>query len=166
MITQFYSFIGYKVSCGAHRLLDPNQSSSPPLLPAPLDTNEERLVITEIVRHPDYNVAHNLGFDNIAVLKVDGSFSCSPDKIYPACLPSSEVSPNIPLYIELRYRDAEIHLHRLAGHYRVWLGGSFQCSSHFFTPRNSPVGQDPASVRRHLHAGLQFFFASWHDVAS
>ena len=98
MITQFYSFIGYKVSCGAHRVIDPNQSSSPTqLLPAPLDTNEERLVITEIIRHPDYL---GEGFKNdIAVLKVAGSFSCSPDKIYPACLPSSEVSPNIPPYI-------------------------------------------------------------------
>ena len=28
------------------------------------------------------------------------------------------------------------------------------------------MGQGPASVRRHLHAGLQFFFASRHDVAS
>ena len=58
---------------------------------APLDSNEERLTITEIIKHPD--VANVWYHENdIAVIKVDGSFSCSPDKIYPACLPNTEVS--------------------------------------------------------------------------
>ena len=57
---------------------------------APLDSNEERLNITEIIMHPYYNL---LTIENdIAVIKVDGSFSCFPDKIYPACLPNTEVS--------------------------------------------------------------------------
>ena len=58
---------------------------------APLDSNEERLTITEIIIHPDYN-KWILESPDIAVIKVDGSFSCSPDKIYPACLPNTEVS--------------------------------------------------------------------------
>ena len=61
-------------------------------MPAPLDTNEERLTITEIVVHPDYNW---ITLENdIALLKVSGSFTCSEDKIWPACLPSSQVSFN------------------------------------------------------------------------
>ena len=56
---------------------------------APLDTNEERLDITEIVRHPDYNW---ITLENdIALLRVSGSFTCSKDKIWPACWPSSQV---------------------------------------------------------------------------
>ena len=58
--------------------------------PAPLDTNEERLTITEIINHPNFN---DNTFDNdIALIKVSGSFSCSEGKIWPACLPSSEVT--------------------------------------------------------------------------
>ena len=56
---------------------------------AVLDTNEERLTITEIINHPSYNDAT---FDNdIAVVKVSGSFTCSQGKIWPACLPNSQV---------------------------------------------------------------------------
>jgi len=73
---------GKKVSCGAHMMGGVLTS------PAPLDTNEERLTITEIRNHPDYD---DTTFNNdIAVIKVSGSFSCSPDKIWPTCLPSSE----------------------------------------------------------------------------
>ena len=122
-------------------MIDPTDFSQP----APLDINEERLAVTEVINHPDYNDLNSQ--NDIAVLKVSGSFSCSPDKIYPACLPSSEVSPNIPPYIELRYRDAEIHLHWLAGHHCVWLGDSILWR---ITPRRSAVGQGPATVRRHL----------------
>ena len=57
---------------------------------APLDSHEERLTITEIIKHPEWN---SLTSENdIVVIKVDGSFSCFPDKIYPACLPNIEVS--------------------------------------------------------------------------
>ena len=58
--------------------------------PAPLDTNEERLDITEIINHPDYN---DITFDNdIAVIKVSGTFTCGQNtKINPACLPNTEV---------------------------------------------------------------------------
>ena len=58
---------------------------------SPLDSNEERLTITEIIRHPDFSETDAWANNDIAVIKVDGSFSCSPDKIYPACLPNSEV---------------------------------------------------------------------------
>ena len=52
---------------------------------APLDTNEERLTITEIINHPGYN---DNTFDNdIAVIKVSGSFTCGSN-IVPACLPT------------------------------------------------------------------------------
>ena len=54
---------------------------------APLDTNEERLTITEIINHPSYNAFTEE--NDIAVIKVSGSFSCSEGKIWPACLPSS-----------------------------------------------------------------------------
>ena len=64
---------------------------------APLDTNEERLTITEIINHPGYN---DNTFDNdIAVIKVSGSFTCSQGKIWPACLPSSKV---LIRYIEIQ----------------------------------------------------------------
>jgi len=56
--------------------------------PAPLDTNEQRLSITQIINHPNYNV--NTLENDVAVIKVSGSFTCSKDKIYPACLPNSE----------------------------------------------------------------------------
>ena len=53
---------------------------------APLDTNEERLTITEIINHPSYN---DNTFDNdIAVIKVSGTFTCGTN-IYPACLPTN-----------------------------------------------------------------------------
>ena len=41
--------------------------------------------------------------NDIAVIKVEGSFNCSSDKIYPACLPNTEVSPDIPPHIRLIY---------------------------------------------------------------
>ena len=63
---------------------------------APLDTNEERLTITEIINHPDYNVFTKE--NDIAVIKVSGSFSCSEGKIWPACFPSSQV---LLRYIEI-----------------------------------------------------------------
>ena len=70
---------GKKVSCGAH-LMDNGGTV------APLDTNEERLTITEIINHPNYNDAT---YDNdIAVIKVSGSFTCGTN-IYPACLPTN-----------------------------------------------------------------------------
>lgn len=55
---------------------------------APLDTNEERKAITEIINHPNYN---DVTLDNdIAVIKVaDGdTFNCGAN-IFPACLPST-----------------------------------------------------------------------------
>ena len=61
--------------------------------PAPLDTNEQRLSITQIINHPNYNV--NTLENDVAVIKVSGSFTCSKDKIYPACLPNSRVRPRL-----------------------------------------------------------------------
>ena len=64
---------------------------------APLDTNEERKAITEIINHPNYN---DVTLDNdIAVIKVaDGdTFNCGAN-IFPACLPSTNVrSSKCPL---------------------------------------------------------------------
>ena len=64
--------------------------------PAPLDTNEQRLSITQIINHPNYNV--NTLENDVAVIKVSGSFTCSKDKIYPACLPNSNVRPRLSSY--------------------------------------------------------------------
>ena len=62
--------------------------------PVPMDTNEQRLTITQVINHPNYTFLEN----DIAVIKVSGSFTCSKDKIYPACLPNSEVKPRLSSY--------------------------------------------------------------------
>ena len=54
------------------------------------DTNEQSLTITEIINHPQYVDATSA--NDIAILKVSGTFTCATDKIYPACLPSTNVS--------------------------------------------------------------------------
>jgi len=72
---------GKKVSCGAHRM---NANG-----PSTLDSNEQRLPITQIINHPDYS-SLNVGGDSsndIAVIKVEGNFACAGGKIWPACLP-------------------------------------------------------------------------------
>ena len=46
--------------------------------------------IVEIINHPNYDATT---FKNdIAILKVLGSFNCEQGKIYPACLPNKNVS--------------------------------------------------------------------------
>ena len=55
-----------------------------------VDTNEEALFVEEIVNHPSYNP--NTQENDIALIKVKGSFNCQPQKIWPACLPSTIVS--------------------------------------------------------------------------
>jgi len=72
---------GKKVSCGAHRM-NANGAS-------PLDTNEQRLTITQIINHPQYSsfIFAGDGSNDIAVIKVNGNFGCSAGKIWPACLP-------------------------------------------------------------------------------
>ena len=84
-----------------------------------MSRNEERLNIKEVIMHPNFDgeTAEN----DIAVIKVEGSFNCSSDKIYPACLPNTEVSPDTPPHIRLIYH---VHLHWLAGHHPLWLGES------------------------------------------
>ena len=72
----FSSPNGKKVACGAWKL---NTT----------DTNEQSLLINEIINHPDYIAATNA--NDISILKVSGSFNCVQDKIYPACLPSENV---------------------------------------------------------------------------
>ena len=68
---------GKKVACGVWKL-DTE------------DTNEEALLITEIINHPNYDAST---FRNdIAVVKVSGTFNCEKRKIYPACIPNEEVS--------------------------------------------------------------------------
>ena len=57
-----------------------------------VDTNEETLFVDEIVNHPSYNPTTTE--NDIALVKVFGSFNCRPQKIWPACLPSTNVSTN------------------------------------------------------------------------
>ena len=54
------------------------------------DTYEQALPITQIIMHPNFD-ATSLKND-IAVVKVLGSFNCLQQKIYPACIPNEEVS--------------------------------------------------------------------------
>ena len=59
------------------------------LSPAPLDANEERLSISQIINHPNFNPAT---FDNdIAVIKVRGTFNSCGTHVSPACLPNPNV---------------------------------------------------------------------------
>ena len=67
--------------------------------PAPLDTNEKRLAMTEIILYPGFTTA--APDNDIALIKVDGTFDCSPETIYPACLPSPEVRPHTPAQTSL-----------------------------------------------------------------
>ena len=67
---------GKKVACGVR--LNAN------------DTNEGALNIKEIINHPSYDAST---FTNdIAVVKVSGSFNFVPGEIFPACVPNVEVS--------------------------------------------------------------------------
>jgi len=66
---------GKKIGCGIHNLYE-------------YGANEESLSITEIIKHPYYNQVTN---DNdIAVIKVSGTFNCRERTIYPACLPTDD----------------------------------------------------------------------------
>ena len=68
-----------KVSCGGHTLDS-------------INSNEEILNIKEFIMHPNYYYDYYTATNDIAVVKLEGSFNCSRDKIYPACLPNTEVS--------------------------------------------------------------------------
>ena len=65
-----------KVSCGAWKLDG-------------IDTNEQSYEVIEILNHPEYNFLTNA--NDIAVLKVNGTFICDQTKIWPACIPSEKV---------------------------------------------------------------------------
>jgi len=65
---------GKKVACGSWKL---DQT----------DTNEQSLTITEIINHPSY--VDSTYSNDIAILKVSGTFTCAQGKIWPACLPST-----------------------------------------------------------------------------
>jgi len=73
---------GKKVSCGTHRVSN--------FGPSPMDTNEQRLAISEIISHPEYSsfFAGGDSSNDLALLKVDETFNCSAGKIWPACLPN------------------------------------------------------------------------------
>ena len=68
---------GKKVACGAWKT-------------SGVDSNEESRSITEIINHPQY--VDGTEVNDISVLKVSGSFNCAQGKIWPACLPSTNVS--------------------------------------------------------------------------
>ena len=54
--------------------------------PGKFEPNEQRLKITNVVTHPDYN--GDTFANDIAVIKVENSFNCKKRVLYPACLPS------------------------------------------------------------------------------
>ena len=63
------------------------------------DTNEQSLEISGVINHPSFNAAT---FENdIAVVKVNGSMTCSQGKIWPACLPNTAVSFIITLVFNM-----------------------------------------------------------------
>jgi len=63
-----------KVTCGDWRLDD-------------TDTYEQSLEVSGVINHPSFNAAT---FENdIAVVKLNGSMTCSQGKIWPACLPNT-----------------------------------------------------------------------------
>ena len=45
--------------------------------------------VTEIVNHPSYEASTNK--NDVAIIKVSGSFTCEQGKLWPACLPSTNV---------------------------------------------------------------------------
>ena len=55
--------------------------------PKSLESEEQRLKISQVVTHPNFN---GDTFENdIAVIKVEGQFNCKKRVLYPACLPSN-----------------------------------------------------------------------------
>ena len=68
---------GKKVACGEWKL-------------DTFDTYEEVLPITQIINHPNFDATSLV--NDIAVVKVSGTFNCEKGKIYPACVPNEKVS--------------------------------------------------------------------------
>ena len=57
--------------------------------------------VTEIVNHPSYEASTNK--NDVAIIKVSGSFTCEQGKLWPACLPSTNVSrPRIIRYLSCK----------------------------------------------------------------
>ena len=56
------------------------------------DADEQTLTITQIINHPNVTRRGNIINNDIALLKVSGSLTCTPGKIMPACLPNTNVS--------------------------------------------------------------------------
>ena len=88
------------VKCGDH-LLDT------------ADTNEQSRAITEIINHPDYDARSSK--NDIALLKVSGSFTCSQGKIWPACLPNKNVRISLTLQLTLTHDIILRNWHMKAG---------------------------------------------------
>jgi len=68
------------VACGKYTISESG--------PAPMDDNEQRLNITEVMIHSGYD--DRLYTNDIALLKVDGRFECKKRVLYPACFPSKD----------------------------------------------------------------------------
>eukprot|EP00090_Calanus_glacialis_P045313 TRINITY_DN8331_c0_g1_i3.p1 TRINITY_DN8331_c0_g1~~TRINITY_DN8331_c0_g1_i3.p1 ORF type:complete len:322 (+),score=117.11 TRINITY_DN8331_c0_g1_i3:77-1042(+) len=66
------------VACGKYEISDSG--------PAPMDENEQRLDISEVIIHPSYD--SKLFTNDIALIKVEGKFNCKKRILYPACFPS------------------------------------------------------------------------------
>jgi len=79
-----------RIACGAHNMMLKQ--------PSPLDRNEVRLEVSEILTHPEYtDPAYSFDqegpkiyryLNDIAVIKVKNSLPCSSGVIYPVCVPN------------------------------------------------------------------------------
>ena len=69
------------LACGRNKM-DPKRD------PSSLENNEQRLTITKVITHPNFN--DNTFENDIAVIKVDGKFTCKRRVLWPACLPNKD----------------------------------------------------------------------------
>ena len=88
---------GVKLSCGDWKL-DTTDTSEQQLTVTDLQLYFLSIIstisiistqVTEIVNHPSYEASTNK--NDVAIIKVSGSFTCEQGKLWPACLPSTNV---------------------------------------------------------------------------
>ena len=92
---------GVKLSCGDWKL-DTTDTSEQQLTVTDLQLYFLSIIstqVTEIVNHPSYEASTNK--NDVAIIKVSGSFTCEQGKLWPACLPSTNVRK--PKILDLDY---------------------------------------------------------------